>query len=183
MTRGWVVRNTWRIRKCKKWTEGTSLVIQRLSLPSSAGDTGSILCQGIKIPPAVEQLSPCATAREACVYHSEGLAQPKSKKRRWTGESSCHWASASCYHAEFRLNGSETRTPHFLSPPARSKTMNFYPKKCSQFLNVTSYFRFFWKQYLVQTDYIFAFCLVCQPLVTNFWIVFGLIQIIKDQVR
>jgi len=46
------------------------------------GDTDSIPCQGTKIPHAVGQLSPCATTREACVYHSEDPAQPKSEKRQ-----------------------------------------------------------------------------------------------------
>ena len=49
---------------------------------SSAGDVGSISGWGTKIPHAVGQLSPCATARETCGYHSEDPAQPKSKKRQ-----------------------------------------------------------------------------------------------------
>ena len=49
------------------------------SLPSNAGDTGSIPGQGTKIPHAVGQLSLCATTREACVQHGEDLAQLKSK--------------------------------------------------------------------------------------------------------
>ena len=42
------------------------------NLPSNAGDAGSILGQGTKIPHVAGQLSPCATTREpACHNYRE----------------------------------------------------------------------------------------------------------------
>ena len=42
-------------------------------LPSSAGDAGSILGQGTKIPHAAGQLSPCATTTELVHLNERGL--------------------------------------------------------------------------------------------------------------
>ena len=44
------------------------------NLPSNAGDEGSILGQGTKIPHATRQLSPYTTTREAHVPHQRASA-------------------------------------------------------------------------------------------------------------
>ena len=61
------------------------------NLPSNAGDMGSILGQGTKVPDASEQLSPCATTGES-MCHSKRGHRAATKESLHTTKKSPHAA-------------------------------------------------------------------------------------------
>ena len=76
------------IRKNKGIKHGTRMNIRLRDFPggpvvknppSDAGDGGSIPDGRTKVPHAVGQLSPHATARETSTRHNKGSVQPKNK--------------------------------------------------------------------------------------------------------
>ena len=86
----------------EKWGEGDfpgSLAVT--NLPSNAGDAGSIPGRETKIPHAMEQLNPRATARQpvfsgASVLHSRSpwaarKTQNSQKKKKWVEELNRHF--------------------------------------------------------------------------------------------